>query len=161
MLKPVYILCLCFLLIIITSAGSAWDEPAFVLYNGVITGISGEADIKKSGQRSWVKAENGYILSQADVIKIGDGSFVDMQFSRKGKASFKIRLRDNSNLTFTSLMAGNADTCENIMLDLAIGDILIRVDKLPEQSKFRVRTPTSMVGVKGTRFEVKHGKPGE
>jgi hypothetical protein len=146
---------------LITPAMAAWDEPAAVLYNGVITGVHGEADIKKSGAQSWTIASQGYRLSQSDVIKIRDGAFVDMQFSRKGKASFKLRLRDNSQLTFTSLQAGDADSRENIMLDLAIGDILIRVDKLPAQSKFRVRTPTSMVGVKGTRFEVRYGRPGE
>jgi hypothetical protein len=45
---------------------------------------------------------------------------------------------------------------QRTLLDLSIGEILIQVDKLQaEKSSFEVKTPTSMVGVRGTTFSVK------
>ena len=41
------------------------------------------------------------------------------------------------------------------LLDLAVGKILIRVDKLHKKGdKFEIKTPTSIVGVRGTVFGV-------
>jgi hypothetical protein len=40
------------------------------------------------------------------------------------------------------------------ILDLAIGKILVKVEALKGNSKFEVRTPTALTGVRGTIFEV-------
>ena len=44
---------------------------------------------------------------------------------------------------------------QTTLLDLAIGKILISAEKLDTpDSKFEVKTPTSVVGVRGTAFSV-------
>jgi hypothetical protein len=40
------------------------------------------------------------------------------------------------------------------LLDLAIGKVLVQTQKLQGDSKFEVRTPTALTGVRGTIFEV-------
>ncbi|MEI7751999.1 MAG: FecR domain-containing protein, partial [Candidatus Omnitrophota bacterium] len=40
------------------------------------------------------------------------------------------------------------------ILDLAIGKILVKVEALKGNSKFEVKTPTALTGVRGTLFEV-------
>ena len=48
-----------------------------------------------------------------------------------------------------------ADTSKTL-LDLAMGEILIKAQKVHgEKSQFEVKTPTSIVGVRGTTFNVK------
>ena len=48
-----------------------------------------------------------------------------------------------------------ADTSKTL-LDLAMGEVLIKAQKVHgENSKFEVKTPTSIVGVRGTTFNVK------
>ena len=44
---------------------------------------------------------------------------------------------------------------QNTLFDLSLGEILIKAKKLhSEKSKFEVKTPTSIVGVRGTTFSV-------
>ena len=40
------------------------------------------------------------------------------------------------------------------LLDLALGKVLVHVEKLQGKSKFEVRTPTALTGVRGTTFTV-------
>jgi hypothetical protein len=40
------------------------------------------------------------------------------------------------------------------ILDLAIGKVMVHVEKLKGNSRFEVRTPTALTGVRGTTFEV-------
>jgi len=40
------------------------------------------------------------------------------------------------------------------LLDLAVGKLLAQVEKLQGDSRFEVRTPQALTGVRGTTFEV-------
>lgn len=134
------------------------EESRVILRTGQIIEIAGEVDIKKAGEEFWRKASTEMLLSQYDTIRTHPESSVDIEFSKKEGQYFKIRLRDESRLSFTKLEQDTKTTIEDILLDLAIGDVLIKTDKLHRKSKFQVRTPTSMIGVRGTRFEVIYKK---
>lgn len=134
------------------------EESRIILRTGQIVNMAGEVDIKKAGEDFWRKASMGLLLSQYDTIRTQPESSVDVEFSKKEGEYFKIRLRDESKLSFTRLEQDSRTTIEDILLDLAIGDVLIKTDKLHKKSKFQVRTPTSMIGVRGTRFEVIYKK---
>lgn len=134
------------------------EEPRIILRTGQIVNVAGEVDIKKAGGDLWIKASPELPVSQYDMLRTGEGSSVDIEFSKEDGKYFKIRLLDESQLSFTRVEFDSDSKIENILLDLAIGDVFIKTDKLDHKSKFRVRTPTSMIGVKGTRFEVVYGK---
>lgn len=139
-------------------ADLAGEESRLILRTGQITDMVGEVDIKRAGEDFWRRAASGLFISQSDMLKTGQGAWVDIEFAKQDGKYFKLRLLDESELGFTKLESDSVSTVEDILLDLAIGDVLIKTDKLHLKSKFRVRTPTSMIGVRGTCFEVKYEK---
>ena len=157
-LKAVIIAALANLTIFTVPAYLASEESGIILRGGQIVNLVGEADIKKVGENIWTEASVGLLLSQYDMIRTRDGANVDIEFPKKDGQYFKIKIMDNSELSFTRLEYDATTMAENILLDLAIGDVLIKTDRLDPKSKFRVRTPTSMIGVRGTRFEVIYEK---
>ena len=67
-----------------------------------------------------------------------------------------VEMSPNSELTFAELVKDDATGTQKTLLDLAIGQILIKAAKLnTAESKFEVKTPTSVVGVRGTKFAVR------
>lgn len=134
------------------------EDSSLAMRNGEITRLIGEVSIKKAGEDVWAKAFSGLSVSLYDMLKAGAGSWADIEFSKANGQYFKLRLREQSQITFTNLSVDRSSSEEDIMVDLAIGDILIRTEKLNPKSKFVVRTPTSMIGVRGTSFEVRYKK---
>ncbi|MFH1868677.1 MAG: FecR family protein [Candidatus Omnitrophota bacterium] len=130
------------------------EELSLLLRTGEITSVVGEVDIKRAGKNYWTEAEVGLFISQLDIIRTSEEASVDVEFAKKDGKYFKFRLREKSRLRLTKLEVDKEKTTEDILLELAIGDILIKVDKQHEKSKFQVRTPVSMVGVRGTKFRV-------
>jgi hypothetical protein len=64
-------------------------------------------------------------------------------------------MKENSQLQLTELKINKAEASETTLLDLALGAVLIKAEKLhSEKSRFEVKTPTSIVGVRGTTFSV-------
>ena len=43
---------------------------------------------------------------------------------------------------------------ENTLLSIQAGSVLVKAQKMIGDSKFEVKTPTSIVGIRGTTFEV-------
>ena len=65
-----------------------------------------------------------------------------------------LTLRNNSYLILNTL-SGEANSKEKeTVLDLAIGSVLLKVNKLKGDSTFQVKTPNAVTGVRGTVFEV-------
>ena len=145
---------ICILLLAGASPIPAEDNPAVLRY-GEITQVAGDVSIKKAYEDTCMKAFPGFAVSQYDMLKTGAGSSADIAFTQQG-APFKIRLKDGTHIGFGSLRHDEPSDTEDILLDLAVGDVLIRTEKLKPKSQFRVRTPTSIIGVRGTRFEVRY-----
>jgi hypothetical protein len=161
MLKCISILSLVLLFIIYTPFKLTGDDIPLSIYNGVITQVTGRVDVKKSGENDWGRVFTGFSVAQYDKIKIQEDSSVDIKFDKQKGCCYKIRLQNASQLMLTSMSMEERTFREDILLDLYVGDIFIKVENLPSESKFRVRTPTSMVGVKGTRFRVRYDIPKE
>lgn len=157
-IKTLILIAVVSLAILVLPVYIAGEEPRIVLRTGQIVNVVGEVDIKKAGENLWMEASCGTHISQYDMIKTREEASVDIEFTKKDGKYFKIRLLDESELSFTRVELDSESTIENILLDLTIGDVLIKTDKFDPKSKFRVRTPTSMIGVRGTRFEVVYEK---
>ena len=157
----VVIMVLFFSGIIACAEYTTGEEPSLIMRSGEVTMVTGEAAVKRAGSDVWMKALPGVSLSQDDIIKTTGQANIDVEFNKNDGRYFKIRLLGDSQLGLTTLEKNNADKTEQILMDLMVGEVLIRTDKIDTKSKFRVRTPTAMVGVRGTRFGVRYASPTE
>ena len=117
--------------------------------------ITGSADVKKVDARKWVKAETGMLLNEGDILRTGSDSWAMINLNGNGQTAV-VEVEANSQLMLAELTKDEDAKTQQTLLDLAIGEILIKAQKLHStESKFEVKTPTSVVGVRGTTFSVK------
>lgn len=120
-----------------------------------ITG--GEAQYQKAGTADWLKLDSATILAEGDTIKTPKGTQVKLELIGNAKTA-EILVKEDSQFTFKIFQHDPVGQVDNTELDVDIGDILIKAEKLVGDSKFEVSTPTSIVGIRGTTFEVKVSK---
>ncbi|MDP3804203.1 MAG: FecR domain-containing protein [Candidatus Omnitrophota bacterium] len=138
------------LMIILTLAIIQTVSAQDAMRTATIARIVGTVAVMPS-QGSWTEARKGMSLSEGCAIRTKEGSKVILSLDGKEESAL-IEIRGDSYLTLTEMPPVENET-RNTLLDLAIGDVLIKVKKLPsDKSKFEVRTPISYVGVRGTIF---------
>lgn len=113
--------------------------------------VKGEVLARLQGG-AWQAAQPGMILNEKDEIKTGEAAEAEVLLDRGKVARVEIREKSFFRLHTLKQDAGTGD--RTTLLDLAIGKVLIRAEKLKGNSKFEVRTPTATTGVRGTEFEV-------
>ncbi len=128
-------------------------EDAYTNFTGKIMKVEGTAQIRKAGETGWVAAKHGMKLAVDDQIITGIDSRVEVLFVRNGKRS-KVIILDEADMSLMTLNLDKVTGDSEILLDLAIGHIIIKTDPLKGKSRFEVLTPTSMTAVRGTGFEV-------
>jgi len=128
--------------------------PAFgqELRQVTISQMNGTVDVRVNGGE-WQTAEPGMVLHEKDEIRTADGGFAELLMDPQGSTG-KLELKEKSHLRLSTL-ALHPESGEKVThLDLAIGKVLVHAEKLNADSKFEVRTPTAVTGVRGTIFEV-------
>jgi len=104
-------------------------------------------------QGAWTEARSGISLPEGSAIRTKDGSKIILSIDGKDQTAL-VEMRGDTQLTLAEMPSAE-NKIRSTLLDLAIGDVLIKVKKLPsDQSKFEVRTPISYVGVRGTIFSI-------
>jgi hypothetical protein len=94
------------------------------------------------------------VLSQGDIIRTKAGSLAVVELDGKGRTA-TVELKENGQLSLAKLLGDKEKGTRTTLLDLAVGEILIKAQKLhSEKSRFEVKTPTSIVAVRGTTFSV-------
>ena len=120
-----------------------------------IISLNGSAEVKLVGQTSWSPAQVGTILNEGDTLKTAAKSEAVLNVDGKGQTA-TVDVSENSQLLLSAMMMDQKTGTSKTLLDLAMGEILIKAQKVKgEESKFEVKTPTSIVGVRGTVFRVK------
>lgn len=108
----------------------------------------------KMANKSWVPAKTGMILSQGDIIRTKKNAYCVLNLDGNGETA-TVELKENSQMNLAKLLADKEASSQVTLLDLSLGEILIKAKKLhSEKSRFEVKTPTSIVGVRGTTFSV-------
>ncbi|MEW6170476.1 MAG: FecR family protein [Candidatus Omnitrophota bacterium] len=125
-----------------------------VMREGTVTSIKGVAMLKKKGNLNWEELKQGTMLSQGDRIKTSSGSELELSLDGKEQSAL-IKVRELSEIGFVTLAKDKLNDREKTLLELASGEILIKAKKLQKGSDFEVKTPTSIVGVRGTVFSVR------
>jgi len=113
--------------------------------------LNGKVEVK-TNQGKWIPAEVGMILNQGDSIRTQKNSSAILNLDGDAQTA-QVEIRENTNLSLAELKEEKDK--QTTLLDLSLGQILIKAKKLQsEESKFEVKTPTSIVGVRGTTFSV-------
>ena len=115
--------------------------------------IKGEAKFMKAGTADWLTLEQGMILTEGDSMKTGANSEATLELSGARKTA-EIVVRKDSEFSFATFRHDETAMTDQTLLDVATGGVLVKAEKLIGESKFQVKTPTSIVGIRGTIFEV-------
>lgn len=119
-----------------------------------ITSLNGTASIKSSGKDTWVPASVGDVLKAGDTFRTDPMASAELNFDGSSETAI-VKVSENAELVLNKLTLNKATNAKDTLIDLAIGSVLIKANELEEESKFEVNTPTSIVGVRGTTFEVR------
>lgn len=118
-----------------------------------IAQVNGTVEVK-IGSADWVPAKTGLILNQGDIVRTKENSWALLNVDGMAETA-TVELKKNSRILLTELLENKEDMTQKTLLDLTIGEILIKAKKLHSgKSSFEVKTPTSIVGVRGTTFSV-------
>ncbi len=151
-MKMVKLLCVLGLILGLFSPGFAEQTKRIAS----ITELKGAVEVK-IGKEKWMSAKVGMELNQGDLIKTKTNSWALINLDGEAQTA-TLELKQNGQLKITELSENKAEQTQNTLLDLGLGEILIEAKKLhSEKSKFEVKTPTSIVGVRGTTFSVSVG----
>ncbi|MFT5207295.1 MAG: hypothetical protein ACI9CF_001045 [Candidatus Omnitrophota bacterium] len=112
--------------------------------------VTGLPQVQIGGVGEWGGMKQGIVLTEDDIVKTDDKSTARLLFTGRNKTVANIRPNTVMELTALTANADKDDTEVSIM----IGSVLLKAQKLKKRSSFNVRTPSSIVGIRGTEFEV-------
>ena len=144
-------------MILVTAlAGIVFGAPSVFAGEGrkaILSVVRGSVQVHVQGERDWKPARAGMILSEKDEIQTAKDGLVEI-FLDEGGSVGKLRLSERSRLNLLTMDIDTESGDKVTLLELAVGKVLVEVEKLKGESKFEVKTPTSTAGVQGTVFEV-------
>jgi hypothetical protein len=106
----------------------------------------------KTAANDWVEAKEGTVLDEKDEVRTTAGStaVILLDDNKVGK----VEMKEKSYFRLNTLKQDPATGKRTTLIDLAEGKLRVHAQKLKEGSKFEVRTPTAIAGVRGTVFDV-------
>jgi hypothetical protein len=116
-----------------------------------IKAIRGNVEVQQGG--NWTPAKVNEELEAGAVIRTGANSGCDLSVNGLSSA---VRLGPDSTLGITDMTrtSSSADADRDTMLDLQQGSILGNVKKLSANSRYEIRTPHGVAGIRGTDFNI-------
>jgi hypothetical protein len=100
----------------------------------------------------WQAATDGMVILPGDELRTAAQSSVEVLLDG-GKVGH-LEIKEGSLFRINKAGIDPATGDKTTLLDLAVGKMLIQVEKLKGNSRFEVRTPTALTGVRGTIFEI-------
>ena len=100
----------------------------------------------------WQSAKDGMVILPGDEIRTAPDAKVKVLLD-DGKTG-TVEVKEGSLFRIETADVDKTTGDKTTLLDLAIGKVLVQAQKLQGGSKFEVRTPTTLTGVRGTVFEV-------
>ena len=123
--------------------------------------MQGKAEVKayhgtakySTGGNVWVPVKVGTVLKAGAIIQTASDSTVDLNLGPNGPT---VRVTPNTTLSFDKLAYTDtgADTVVETQLNLQSGRILGSVKKLAAASRYEIKLPTGVAGIRGTDYEV-------
>jgi hypothetical protein len=92
----------------------------------------------------------GMILRSGSTIRTGSNSSVDLFL---GVSAGVVRVGENSTVAFDKLTLKDtgADTVVEVQMHLSDGEMYFKVNKLSKASRYEIKMPTGVAGIRGTK----------
>ncbi len=132
---------------------SASTQAAPEQNKAVVRAVRGSANYSTDRGANWKALKVGTSLNQNSVIRTAPGSTVDLFLNENGPA---VRVTENTTLGIDRLTIDRTgvDNVIETQLDLRNGRILGNVRRLAAASKYEVKTPQGVAGIRGTRYDI-------
>ncbi len=143
-------------LMAVPAFAQAAGSGDIIQMKATVTKLEGEALITASGAAMAHPAKAGEILGTGDKIETKNGK-MELTLTNNNV----INLGPDSKLILTNLTLNyKTNEYENLMT-CDYGEVRAKVEKLKGKSKFQVKTPTAICGVRGTTFYMVVSPTGE
>lgn len=118
----------------------------------VVRHVAGTASFSEQGGE-WRPLKTGQALGAGATVKTGVDGAVDLYLGDNGPT---VHLFDSTTLGLDRLQveSGGPDAVVETQLNLTSGTIRGEVKKLSAASKYEVKTPNAVVGVRGTKYQI-------
>jgi len=137
----------CSILFIIIFAFSVSGAKNFIW----VRLYSGDVKLYPEGKNKMVTPKIGMAVKRKDVIKTGPNSWVTLAFEN----SSIIKIAPNSEVKVDKIKYDLEERIMKTKIDIfGVGKLFAAVRKLKKKSRFKIGTPTAVVGVRGTEFMV-------
>jgi hypothetical protein len=100
----------------------------------------------------WMPAADGMVILPGDEVKTASAGSVEVMLDG-GKVG-RVEVKEGSLFRIAKAESDPVTGDKATLLELAIGKILVKAESLRGNSRFEVKTPTALTGVRGTLFEV-------
>jgi hypothetical protein len=128
------------------SAANAADNDVLV------TAIAGNASYS-SGGGAFVPLNVGTHLRRGDVVKTGKSSHVDLELGHN-LGVIQLTPETTFGVTEASVTPTPADTVTATEFDLSTGALYAKINKLSKASRYEIKTPKGIAGVRGTTIYI-------
>lgn len=116
-----------------------------------VSSFQGEVQVLRAGSEKKIKAFKNMRLSEGDTVITGKSSSAVVEIAKESKFT----IAAESKVVLTELMADPSST--RTTLNLQSGGVGSQVDtKLNNDSRYQIKTPTTVMGVRGTEFYVQY-----
>jgi len=123
-----------------------------------ITAAQGDVKILRAGGEKNFPAFKGMGLTQGDTIITGKDGRVTLELAEDKE----LKIGENSRVMISELVQSSKNNADKTSLNLKAGQVYTNVKgKLSPDAKYEIRTPTAVMGVRGTQFFVSLASGGQ
>ncbi len=142
-----------FAIAVAAFVGAMHVEAAPQQNEAVVRGVRGTANYSTDRGSNWKDLKVGTKLRQNSIIRTAPGGQVDLFLGDNGPV---VRVTENTTVGIDKLSydKSGAETIIETQLDLRSGRILGNVKHLAAASKYEVKTPQGVAGIRGTRYDI-------
>jgi hypothetical protein len=114
-----------------------------------VRAIQGSATYRTNGGPAH-PLKTGLVLASGTILQTGPGSTVDL-FLRPHIGLIRLKEKSTLGLDKVNALETGADTAVDVQLNLPDGEMYFDVNKLSKASRYEIKMPTGVAGIRGTR----------
>ncbi|NLT95538.1 MAG: hypothetical protein GXW85_08450 [Clostridia bacterium] len=149
-----WLLIVVFFLSVVLPAVNLPGNPAMAadtLRVAKITAVQGDVKVLRAGGEKTFPAFKGMGLTQGDTIITGKDGRVTLELAEDKE----LKVGENSRVMISELVQSSENNADKTSLNLKAGQVYTNVkSQLSAGAKYEIRTPTAVMGVRGTQFFV-------